>query len=62
MESVKTIDGAIQLNNKFMIRIMIGLIVFSIGCLMLLGMFAIWVKQASNSAINIEVATGIMSD
>lgn len=62
IESVKTIDGAIQLNNKLMIRIMIGLIVFSIGCLMLLGMFAIWVKQASNSAINIEVATGIQSD
>ncbi|MBQ7919148.1 MAG: hypothetical protein IJ324_04285 [Lachnospiraceae bacterium] len=60
--TVKTIDGAIQLNNKFMIRIMIGLIVFSICCLMLLGMFAIWVKDASNSAINIEVATGVQSD
>lgn len=60
--TVKSLDGAIQFNNKLMIQIMTGLVVFTAFCLIMLGMFTIWVKDAGESATNIEQATGIQSD
>ena len=62
VENVRTIDGAIQFNNKLMIKIMTGLVVFTACALLTLGMFAIWFKNAAENAIQIEVATGIQSD
>lgn len=59
---VRTIDGAIQKNNKTMILIMTGLVLFTALCLILSGMFTNWVKTAGESAIGIGQGALLQSE
>lgn len=60
--AVRTIDGAIQKNNKTMIMIMTGLVLFTAVCLLLIGMFTRWVKTAGESSTGIGRGALIQSE
>ena len=60
--TIKTIDAAIQKNNKIMTQVMVVLVAFTAIALFTLGAIALSVKSLADSAIEIERAYAIQSE
>ncbi len=59
---ITSIDGGIQKNNKFMVKVMVALVVFTAASLFILGALALLVKTNMESALSMEKAYSIQSE
>ena len=57
-----TIGDSIQANNKTLIKIMIGLVIFSACSLVLAGMFSRWIKRIGESSTGVEEARNYQNE
>ena len=57
-----TISEKIQANNGILIRIMVGLVVFTVCSLVLTGQFSRWIKKISESSAGVEAARNYQNE